>query len=239
MSGGTANLGLLDQVAALEWVQDNIAGFGGDPETVTVFGQSAGGLSIGTLLSMPRADGLFRRAIVQSGGGHYVLPAGVARRVTRRLADKLGVPPTRDPLAATPVDRVLQAQEQLRAELIADPGYERWGHDVGVGGVLWAPVVDGDVVPARPVEAIAAGAAADVDLLGGANTDEFNFFLVPTGAIDAIPPEAPAGIAAAYGLPVEETLAAYRAERPGASPGELFAAIQGDWYFRDPHSAVG
>ena len=93
-------------------------------------------------------------------------------------------------------------------------------------------MVDGEVVPARPVDAVATGAGADVDLLAGANTDEYNFFLVPTGGIDAIPPEAPAATAAAYGLPVGDALAAYGAERPGASPGELFAAIQGDWLFR-------
>jgi carboxylesterase type B len=232
LEGGTPNLGLLDQVAALEWVRENVAAFGGDPGAVTVFGESAGGLSIGTLMAMPRAEGLFRRAVVQSGGGHYVLPAPVAQRIARRLTDALGVAPTRDALAALPVDRVLEVQGQMQAEAMADPGTERWGEDVGDGGVLWAPVIDGDVVPGRPIDRIAAGASAAVDLLAGANADESNFFLVPTGAVDVIPPEMVAGLAAAYGLPVEETLAAYRAERPGASPGELFAAVQGDWYFR-------
>jgi carboxylesterase type B len=232
LEGGTPNLGLLDQVAALEWVRENVAAFGGDPGNVTVFGESAGGLSIGTLMAMPRAEGLFRRAVVQSGGGHYVLPAPVAQRVARRLAGALGVEPTRDALAALPVDRVLEVQGQMQAEAMADLGTERWGVDVGDGGVLWAPVVDGDVVPGRPIDLIAAGAGAGVDLLAGANADESNFFFVPTGALDVIPPEMPAGILAAYGLPVEEALAAYRVERPGASPGELFVAVQGDWYFR-------
>ena len=75
LADGIANLGLLDQVAALEWVRENIAAFGGDPGNVTVFGESAGAMSIGTLLAMPRAEGLFQRAIMQSGAAHQVTPA--------------------------------------------------------------------------------------------------------------------------------------------------------------------
>ena len=73
LGDGIANLGLLDQVAALKWVQENIAAFGGDPQNVTLFGESAGAMSIGTLLSMPRAKGLFHRAIAQSGAAHQVI----------------------------------------------------------------------------------------------------------------------------------------------------------------------
>jgi para-nitrobenzyl esterase len=234
LEGGSANLGLLDQLAALHWVQDTIAAFGGDPRNVTVFGQSAGALSIGTLLSMPRAEGLFRRAVVQSGGGDYVLPVSDAQKVAGALAGRLGIEPTRDALAAVPVDRALQAQERLKADLMTNPEPERWGREVTVRMTPWAPMIDGDVVPARPIDRITAGAGGGIDLLAGANLDEFNFFLVPSGAIDSIPPEMPARVAATYGLPVKKTLAAYRAERPGAGPGELLAAIQGDWYFRIP-----
>lgn len=98
----------------------------------------------------------------------------------------------------------------------------------------WQPVIDGDVIPARPIDRIAAGAGAHIDLMLGSTTDEWRFFLVPGGAIDHISPEILAGTVAAYGLPVDATLAAYRAGYPSASIGELFAALLGDWYVRIP-----
>src|SRR4029453_17749969 len=85
-----ANLGLLDQIAALEWVRENIAGFGGDPDPATVFGESAGAMSIGDLVSAPRAEGLFRPAVRHSGAAHQVLPAAEAARIGARLAQVLG-----------------------------------------------------------------------------------------------------------------------------------------------------
>jgi carboxylesterase type B len=105
LGDGDANLGLLDQVAALEWVRDNIPAFGGDPDNVTIFGESAGAMSVGTLLAMTRADGLFRRAVAQSGAAHQVVSAATARRVGRLFAEKLGVPATREAMAPVPVER--------------------------------------------------------------------------------------------------------------------------------------
>ena len=234
LGDGDADLGLLDQVAALEWVRENIAAFSGDPGNVTIFGQSAGAMSVGTLLSMPRAEGLFRRVIAQSGGAHQVISAATARKVSGQLAEKLGVEATREAIATVPIDRLLQAQAQLKADLMAHPDPERWGREVVVSMLPWQPVIDGDVVPARPIDRIAAGAGAGIDLMVGSNLDESNFFLVPTGAIEHITPDALVGAIAAYGLPVDETLATYRAAHPGASAGELLSSIQGDRYFRIP-----
>jgi para-nitrobenzyl esterase len=229
-----ANRGLLDQIAALEWVRDNIAAFGGDPGNVTIFGQSAGGMSVGTLLSMPRAERLFRRAIAQSGAAHQAIPVETAQKVTGELAKRLGLEATWEAIAAVPVDCLLQAQTELKADLIAHPDPARWGRETLVNTMLWQPVIDGDVIPAPPLDCIAAGAGSGIDVMAGSTLDEWNFFLVPNGAIQHITPEVLAGAIAAYGLPVEKTLSTYRAAHPRASAGELLSAIQGDWYFRIP-----
>ncbi len=234
LGDGVANVGLLDQLAALEWVRDNIGAFGGDPGNVTIFGESAGALSAGTLLSMPRAEGLFRRAIVQSGGAHHVTSRETSVRIGRRLAEKMGVEPTREAIAAASLESMLAAQIALREEMMTqrpDPAF--WG-EVLLNGLPWEPTVDGNVIPALPLDRIRSGAGANVDLLVGSNTEETRLFLVPGDAIDQIPPEALAGSIAAYGLAVEPALAAYRELHPGAGTGDLFSAVQTDWYWRIP-----
>jgi carboxylesterase type B len=119
-------------------------------------------------------------------------------------------------------------------DVTAHPDPERWGGDVAVSMMAWQPVIDGDVIPSRPIDRIAAGCAAKIDLIVGTNIDEHRLFLVPGGAIDQIPVEALPGVVVAYGLPVEATLAAYRAAHSGASAGDLLAAIQTDWWWRIP-----
>ncbi len=238
---GIANIGLQDQIAALEWVHENIGAFGGDPDNVTIFGESAGALSVGTLLSMPRAKGLFRRAILQSGAAHHVTSAASGLKIAQCLAQNLGVAPTREAIAAAPVERLLAAQMALRDDLMAHADPQRWGADVVTSMLPWAPVVDGEIVPARPIDRIAAGAAADIDLIVGTNVDENRLFLVVSGEMERITDQMVAGVAALYGLPVEAALAFYRARScdygngsSNATAGDLLAAIQTDWYWRIP-----
>ena len=233
LNDGIANLGLLDQIAALEWVQQNIAAFGGDAAKVTVFGESAGGLSVGTLLAMPRAKGLFRRAIVESGGAHHASTPQTAERIGRRLAELMGTEASRKAIAAAPVEQMLKAQEALRSELAIRPDPKFWG-EIMLDGLPWEPVVDGDLIPTRPIEAIRAGAGADVDVLAGSNTEEWRLFLVPGDVIDSIPEEAVAQTITATGMPVASTMAAYRKRYLGARPGDLLAAVMTDWYWRLP-----
>ncbi len=232
LDDGISNLGILDQVAALEWVQENISAFGGDPGNVTVFGESAGAFSVGTLLSIPRTKGLFKRAIPQSGAGHHVLSPATAQKVGHYLAEKLGVEPTREAIGAIPFDRLVMAQVELSAEVFSNPDPTKWG-EAAANLMPFEPVVDGNLIPVRPIDNIVAGASADVDILIGTNTEEFRLFMVPNGAIDYINDDILAGAIAAYGLPTE-TLATYKARRPDATAGDLLAAISTDWFFRIP-----
>jgi para-nitrobenzyl esterase len=163
-----ANLGLLDQIAALEWVRDNIEGFGGDPENVTLFGESAGAMSIGTLLGTPRAKGLFHRAILQSGAAHNVFEPDLADRVAQTYVEALGLkgaPTTR--LAQLSVTELMRAQARTSASIgLAD------------GAMAWQPCVDGELLTEQPLAAIQSGLSAAVPTLIGTNRDEWKLFMV-------------------------------------------------------------
>ena len=242
LGDGIANVGLLDQVAALQWVRDNIAGFGGDRDNVTVFGESAGAMSIGALLSMPAARGLFHRAILQSGGAHHVVPPEVAAGVAERLTDILGVDHDRDAIAAVGVNRLLAAQAQLKADLLRDPDPASWGTSVVNTTMPWQPVIDSDVLPGPPLERIADGSAEGVDVLVGTNVDDWRLWLVVSGAIGQVTDEILTGPVqtfgyqslAAYGIEPGTALASYRRRYPMAGPGDVLAKVQTDWWMRIP-----
>lgn len=227
LGDGTANLGLLDQVAALEWVQGNIAAFGGDPGKVTVAGQSAGAMSIITLMAMPRARGLFRQAVTQSGAAAQALTTETAAGVASRLAESLGVAPTRDAFSEVPAGRLAGAASVLLEEVQSAPDPATWG------SLPFALVVDGHSLPDHPLDALRRGAGSGVRLLAGWNRDDVRIGLVPTGMIDIVDEPALSAVAAALGAP-DGTVGLYRAARPGASSGDLLAVVATDCLIRIP-----
>ena len=160
---GSGNSGLLDQVAALRWVRDNIARFGGDPGNVTIFGESAGGMSVATLLGTPAAAGLFHKAIPQSGAAANISSSERATRVARGLLDRLRVGSVEE-LRAVPVDALVGAQADGEG-------------DFGTGGGLpFQPVVDGAVLDRQPMDAIRDGQSAGIPVLAGWNAHEMRLF---------------------------------------------------------------
>ena len=159
---GGANFGMLDQVAALRWVREEIASFGGDPDEITVFGESAGGKSVETLLAMPAARGLFHRAILEST---YDPPMereaaiGSAEALLVELGLGAG---DADRLRQLPARRLVEARDALQARAL----------ESGTAPPPFVPVVDGDVLPEHPRQAVASGVARSVPMLIGTNLDE-------------------------------------------------------------------
>ncbi|WP_327402937.1 carboxylesterase family protein [Streptomyces sp. NBC_01288] len=163
----SANLGLQDQTAALHWIQDNIAAFGGDPANITIAGHSAGAFSIGALLTHPAARGTFHKAILHSGSIGRLYPPDISAAITEDLMAQVGAK-TMAELRTAPLSRIIEAQH---AVIDQDFGARNLP-----GGRAWGLVHDGTVITEDPAKSIAAGAATHIPLLIGANRDEFRTF---------------------------------------------------------------
>jgi para-nitrobenzyl esterase len=233
--GAPTNLGLRDQIAGLKWVQQNARAFGGDPGNVTVFGESAGAMSIADLLSSPLPKGLFRRAIVQSGHGAMVHSIPVARRLVDKLAKLLGVSPdvagfgkvTPDQAA----DVILKVHQPTTRLDMREPDTRI---DPAFGLSKFLPVWGDDVLPVKPIDGLKAGAGAEVDLLIGSNAEEMNLYFVPTGVRKKI-----FGWLAVFGLSktmprARSALKAYGLYSHGRTSGDAFTEAMHDLVFRWP-----
>ena len=211
----SGNAGVLDLVAALEWVREHAARFGGDPGNVTIFGQSGGGGKVSALLAMPRAKGLFHKAIIQSGASVRF----AERERTTRLADAvlkhLGLRADQlDALQALPLERLQEAVAPAQATLPRPryPLLDRYN---------FGPVIDGSVLPSHPFDPAAPALSDDVPMLIGGTKDESAIFLAPDDAVwnrTITEDDLRKRIAAVAGDATDSLLAYYKRRDPAASP---------------------
>jgi len=227
VEGMPFNRGLLDSVAALQWVKRNIAAFGGNANDVTIAGQSAGAQNVMLLMGMPAAQGLFHKAIAESPPQNHFTPEQ-AQRIAAATASTLKVAPTAQALAAVPMPDLIAGVEVMVKDL---RDRAKWG-PIG-GQPPYLPVVDGKVLTAPPLAALKSHAQPGVPLLIGCTDEEARLYLVPGGTIDRIPAPAFAGALRGARLPANAE-GVYAQVRPNASPGDMLAALESDGTFRIP-----
>ncbi len=226
---GAGLAGMFDIIAALRWVRENVAGFGGDPDNVMLFGESGGGAKISVLMAMPAAQGLFHRAIIQSGPAVQMASREEASATAKQLLYELGLSPARaGELRRIPAERILAAQGAVMAKISRMSFMQR----LRVG---FNPVVDGKHFPAGPFEPVAPRISASIPLMIGTNRDEMRLFFARHEWFDNLD-EAAMGerLREFVGPRAAEIAAAYRRARPGDSPRELFSAIASDAGMRIP-----
>lgn len=222
----SGNVGLMDLVAALRWVNENIEAFGGDPQNVTIFGQSGGGGKVSTLLATPSARGLFHKAIVESGSMLRTMSQKYSRRIAEATIAELGIDAAHiDSLQHVPYDVLLaagnKAVEKIRQEATAD------GFASFIFG--WAPTVDGDVLPAQPFDPKAPEQSRDIPMMIGTTQHEFTLSAYIPGLKDLTKEQIVSRLKEKYGKRTDEFIAAFGKTYPGYKPIDL---IDVDFIFR-------
>jgi para-nitrobenzyl esterase len=219
----SGDVGMLDIVRALEWVRDNIAQFGGDPNTVTIFGQSGGGRKVATLLAMPSAKGLFDRAIIESGATLKLVEPAQGVRVARELMSTLGLSKTQvRELQTLPLDRIMSAYFAVVRRMNVDQMTQGF-----------SPLVDGRVVPRHPFHPTASAVSADVPLMLGSTRTELTSsaqeedFSLSDAAMRG-------RIRRLLGDHADGAIRVYQQANPGASPSDVYFLIASDYRYSGP-----
>jgi para-nitrobenzyl esterase len=222
----SANVSLLDIVAALEWVRTNIERFGGDPNRVMIFGQSGGGGKVTALMAMPAACGLFQRAAVQSGSMLKVNEPEDSAHLATLILDDLGVSPQNlEKLQELPVECLLNAGQRAVSQILRDVDesltFEQIGSRLG-----WAPTVDGLVLPRQPFDPDAPEVSRDVPLLVGTNQNEFLNGVDRPDAYDLTLPELEQRLISRFGSQASAILDSFSHDYPDAKPFDLLSIIE-------------
>jgi para-nitrobenzyl esterase len=222
----TGNEGLQDQATALRWVKENIAGFGGDPDNITIFGESAGGMSVGCLLNLPEARGLFHKAIIESAVGEMARPLDMSVDLAAEFLIAVNLrQDDGSALRSLPVDRIVKAQQAVAAK-------------TGQGGAPFIPVADGRVMPLMPLDSLEAGLGLKVPTLVGSNLEEDKFFAMMMPKVYGMDEEGLRRTAARFvaAKDITKLIETYRKARSShgepASPFEIYSALSTEVMFR-------
>lgn len=222
----SANAGLLDIVASLKWVRDNIAAFGGDPSNVTIFGQSGGGGKVTTLLATPCAKGLFHKAIVQSGSMLRTMESKYSRKIGIATVRNLGLDASSiDKISEVPYGELLAAGEKAIAQVKAEADRD------GVASFIfgWAPTVDGAVLPSQPFDPQAPAISAEIPMIIGTTRHEFSMTTYVPALRNAGREEVIGILKGRYGEGTERFLEFFAKAYPGSKPADMLDA---DFVFR-------